>query len=97
MDTVFLTEWENYYKQNGILVRKHTQVGEEFSQIVISSDLIETRFVACHDNLGHQGRNRTTFLIKRRFCWRRMTKFIIERVQNVVHASEERKHMEKQH
>ena len=57
VDSAYLTEWENYYKQNEILFRKHNQSVEEFSKIVLPSILMGTIFRAYHDNLGHQGRD----------------------------------------
>ena len=69
-------------KQNGILFRKHNQNGEEFSQIALPSNLIETLFSASYDDLGHQERDRTTSLIKQRLFWPRMAKYIKERSQN---------------
>ena len=81
VDTAYLTEWEHYYIVNGILFRKYIRNGEEFRQIVLPSELKETIFRAYHDDLGHQGRDRTTSLIKQRFFWPRMAKFIKGRVQ----------------
>ena len=80
----FFTEWENYYKQ--------TQIGEEFSLKVTSSDLIETSFVAYHYDLCHQGRDRTFVLFKRRFFWHGMTKIVIERVQKCGSCSRVKTH-----
>ena len=54
VETAFLPELKNYYKQNGILFRKYNQNREEFSQIVLPTELIETIFRTYHDDLGHQ-------------------------------------------
>ena len=81
VDTAYLTECEHYYIVNGILFRKYIRNGEEFRQIVLPLELKETIFRAYHDDLGHQGRDRTTSLIKHRFFWPRMAKFFKERVQ----------------
>ena len=55
--------------------------GEECDQLVLPASMKDTIFKAYHEDLGHQGRDRTTSLIKRRFCWPGMNKYIRERVQ----------------
>ena len=49
--------------------------------IVLPSELQEAIYGVYQDDLRHQGRDRTTSLIKQRFFWPRMAKFITERVQ----------------
>ena len=65
-------------KQNGILFRKHNQNGEEFTQIFLQYNLIETIFMAYHNDLGQQEKDRTTSLIKQRLFWPIMAKYIKE-------------------
>ena len=39
-------------------------------------------FKALHDSLGHQGRDRTTSLIKQRFFWPGIDAYVRDRIQN---------------
>lgn len=43
--------------------------GEGTEQPVLPTSLTDIIFRAYHDDLGHQGRDRTTSLIRRRFFW----------------------------
>ena len=45
-------------------------------QLVLPASMRETIFRAYHDDLGHQGRDRTISLIKQRFYWPGMNSFI---------------------
>ena len=47
---------------------------------MLPAKLIDDVFQAYHDDFGHQGRDRTTSLIRRRFYWPGMTEDIKERV-----------------
>ena len=48
---------------------------------MLPSSLAETIFRAYHDDLGHQGRDRTTSLIRRRYFWPGMNTYIKTMVQ----------------
>ena len=48
---------------------------------MLPTTLVETVFKAYHDDLGHQGRDRTTSLIRRRFFWPGMMDDIKQRVR----------------
>ena len=81
VDQAFLTDWDTYTVKDGVLYKRHFVNGEECNQLVLPDKLKETIFSAYHDDLGHQGRDRTTALIKQRFFWPRMNQFIKERIQ----------------
>ena len=49
--------------------------------MLFPSNLRETIFRVYCDDLVHQGIDRTTFLIKQRFFWTRIAKYIKEQVQ----------------
>ena len=66
--------------KDGILYKKATFNGEDVEQLVLPTTLIDTIFKAYHDDLGHQGRDRTTSLIQRRFFWPGMMDDIKQRV-----------------
>ena len=58
--------------------------GESFKQIVLPQALRDIVFKAYHDDLGHQGRDRTTALIRQRFFWPGMNQYIKQRVRQCI-------------
>ena len=76
IDKRFLQYWNNYKLKNGILYRETNINGEKIEQLVLPASLAENIFRSYHDDLGHQGRDRTTSLIRRRFVWSGMNKYI---------------------
>ena len=81
IDKRYLYNWENYRLMNGLLYRETTMNDEKIEQLVIPSHLAEIIFRSYHDDLGHQGRDRTTSLIRRRFFWPGMNAYIKAMVQ----------------
>ena len=69
---------------DGILYRKCMFEGSDCEQLVLPTSLSETIFQAYHDDLGHQGRDRTMSLIKRRFFWPYMDKLIAQGVDKCI-------------
>ena len=65
---------------NGVLHRKVTLNGQNFLQLVLPPAFREDVFEALHDDLGHQGRDRTMSLIKQRFFWPGMDTYIKNKV-----------------
>ena len=81
VDTRYFKEWEKLYLSNGVLHRKTTLNGQEFLQLVLPLGYQDIVFQALHDDLGHQGRDRTPMLIKQRFFWPGMYSFIKSKVK----------------
>ena len=81
LDKRYLLTWERYNLKDGILYRTTSINGEDVDQLVLPPSLTDTIFKAYHDDLGHQGRDRTTSLIRRRFFWPGMSKDIKSRIQ----------------
>ena len=81
VDTRYFKEFEKLYLSNGVLHRKTTLNGQEFLQLVLPPGYQDIVFQALHDDLGHQGRDRTTMLIKQRFFWPGMDSFIKSKVK----------------
>ena len=52
------------------------------NRLVLPEALRDLVFKCFHNDLGHQGRDRTASLIKRRFFWPHMNQYIKERVQS---------------
>ncbi len=67
VDRRYLREWEALFVRDGILYRKADVNGQECEQLVLPTALRDVVFRAYHDDLGHQGRDRSISLIKRRF------------------------------
>ena len=80
LDKRYLLAWDNFKLKDGIMYRNTTVNGEKVDQLVLPTALIDTVFKAYHDDLGHQGRDRTTSLIRRRFYWPGITEDIKKRV-----------------
>ncbi|MCG8030631.1 MAG: DDE-type integrase/transposase/recombinase, partial [Candidatus Thiodiazotropha taylori] len=81
-DARYLRDWGKLYLQNDILYRTGTVSNQEFQQLVVPLAYREGIFTALHSNLGHQGRDRTTSLIKQRFYWPCIDEFVREKVGN---------------
>ena len=82
VDSRYLLEWDQYYLRDGVLHKKTVINGELCSRLVLPESLRDLVFKAYHDDLGHQGRDRTISLISQRFFFPRMNQFIKERVQS---------------
>ena len=54
---------------------------QDFQQLVLPPIFHQEVFQALHDDLGHQGRDRTTSLFKQRFFWPGMDAFVKESVR----------------
>ena len=74
-------DWDKLYLCNDILHRKGTVSNQEFGQLVVPLTFWNEIFKALHKDLGHQGRDRTTSLIKQRFCWPGIDSYVRDRVQ----------------
>ena len=70
------------YLSDGILRRKNIINGQDVLQLVLPQKLRYDVFQALHDDLGHQGRDRTLSLVKQRFFWPGMDSFVREQVKN---------------
>ena len=82
INTRYFKDWEKYCLTGGVLHRKATLNGQEFLQLVLPPGYQDIVFQALHDDLGHQGRDRTTMLIKQRFFWPGMDSFIKSKVKS---------------
>ena len=72
----YLANWEKFKLKDGVLYRTSDIKGETVEQLVLLASMRETIFSAYHDDLGHQGRDRTISLIKQRFYWPGMNSYI---------------------
>ena len=64
-----LNEWDKLVFRDGILYRKGILNGEITHQLIVPVDYREVALKGLHDDAGHQGRDRTLYLVKSRFYW----------------------------
>ena len=69
VDRRYFKDSERLFMSHDVLYRKVTLNEQEFEQLVLPMAFREVVFNAFHDDLGHQGRDHTTSLIKQRFYW----------------------------
>ena len=69
VDRRYFKDSDRLFLSHDVLYRKVTLNEQEFEQLVLPMAFREVVFKAFHDDLGHQGRDRTTSLIKQRFYW----------------------------
>ena len=81
IDTRYLQSWENYLLQDDILYRETTISEERIEQLILPSALKDDIFKAYHEDLGHQGHDRTTSLIRRGLYLPGMDQYIKQKVQ----------------
>ena len=65
----YLRHWKNLYIQNGILYRETSLNGEKFRQLVLPVRFRALVLKHLHDDVGHQGQERTLSLVRSRFFW----------------------------
>ena len=82
IDRSYLKEWEKYYLCQDVLYRRGELNVQQFQQLVLPLELRYSMFEALHDDLGHQGRDRTKSLLKQRFYWPGIDAYVKEKVQN---------------
>ena len=80
LDT-YLREWQHLVLFQGVLYKKAQVNGEERLLLVLPESLRVDVFKALHDDLGHQGRDRTTSLFKERFYFPGIDQFIADRIR----------------
>ncbi len=79
-----LRQWGRLFFKEGLLYR-HLQLpdgGEEVDQLVLPEILWDEVFRQLHEGHGHQGRDRTYELIRRRCYWPSMSAYVQEHCQN---------------
>ena len=81
-DARYFKDWEKLYLCQDVLYRKGNVSHQEFQQLVVPLSLQGEIFRALHDDLGHQGRDRTTSLIKQRFFWPGIDSFVKDKVRS---------------
>ena len=81
IDKRYLRDWDKFVIEDDILFRHASVEGHDCKQLVLPRTLRELVFQSYHNDLGHQGRNRTLSLLKRRFFWPGMDAFVEENIK----------------
>ena len=84
IDMSFRRDLEKFRLIEGVLYRKSMFEEQECLQLVVPQTLRETIFKAYHNELGHQSRDRTISLLKRRLFWPYMDTYIQNKVRQCV-------------
>ena len=66
-------EFDKMTLRRGLLYRVTTIEGEKKMQIVLPKCYRKLVLTGCHDDVGHQGRDRTLSLVRDRYFWPRMS------------------------
>ena len=77
----YLRDWTKLKVIDRVLYRTATIKGDIYQQLVVPKEITDIVFKALHDDQGHQGRDRTAWLIKTRFFWLGMDSDIESRVR----------------
>ena len=81
LDKRYIKEWDRFKVEEGILLRCSTQQGQDTQQLVLPAKFREDMFKAYHEDLGHQVRDRTLSLMKRRLYWPGMDSFVDSKIK----------------
>ena len=65
----YLRERRNFDLKKDILVRNALIDGMDVQQIVLPESMTDMVLKGLHDDVGHQGREKTSWLVKQRFYW----------------------------
>ncbi|MCG8034498.1 MAG: DDE-type integrase/transposase/recombinase, partial [Candidatus Thiodiazotropha taylori] len=68
----YLKDWAKLNIKDGVLYRNTTIQGQAYNQLVAPMAVKDIILKALHDDQGHQGIDRTSWLVKTRFYWLRM-------------------------
>ncbi|MCW4250032.1 MAG: RNase H-like domain-containing protein [Candidatus Thiodiazotropha endolucinida] len=80
----YLREWKKFSLVDGILYRNTVLDGQNARQLVLPAHLRDTVLRHLHDDLGHQGRDRTMSLVRQRFYWPGLESCVEQKIKNCV-------------
>ncbi len=81
LDGRYLKAWDRFILCNDVLYRKSCVHQQDVKQIILPDVLHEEVFRALHDDLGHQGRDRTAALFRQKFYWPGMEQYVCDKVR----------------
>ncbi|MCG8034660.1 MAG: DDE-type integrase/transposase/recombinase, partial [Candidatus Thiodiazotropha taylori] len=80
----YLRHWKNLVLSDGILYRSTVINGEPVKQLVLPSNFRDLVLKQLHDELGHQGQDRTLSLVRSRFFWPGFETDVQQKVKNCI-------------
>ena len=78
----YIREWKKLTMFNGVLYRNTTLNDELKCQLVLPLHFRSIVLKHLHDDIGHQGRDRTLSLVRSRFYWPGLEKDVEDKVKN---------------
>ena len=78
----YLRDWNKLKLKDNVLYRTTTVSGEEYDQLIVPTTIKDTILQSLHDDMGHQGRDRTSWLVKTMFFWIGMDSDIENKVRH---------------
>ena len=81
IDKRLLRDWDRLYLEDCVLYRRGTIDCQTWNELVLPRKLYDIVFQAYHDDLGHQGRDRTISLLKRHFYWPGMETYVEQKIK----------------
>ena len=78
----YFREWSKLYFSNNILYRTTVLNGVETEQLVLPVRYRSIVLQHLHDDVGHQGRDRTLSLVRARFYWPGLESDVLNKVKN---------------
>ena len=76
-----IKEGQTYRMQNNLLKRYVTDVDKTYETVVLPRALIAQILKMAHDDLGHNGTNRTYMLLKRLYYWKGLKPSVVRHIQ----------------
>ena len=83
-------ELDTFFIHNGLLYRYASDHSKDFCALVIPKAWRYMILVETHDKMGHQGNNRTYYLIKRQYYWKGMAKDVKDYIQRCPACRQEK-------
>ena len=83
----YLKEWNRLCIKDGILYRNSTLDGLDVRQLVLPESKREVALKGLHDDVGHQGRDKTLWLVKQRFYWPGFESDVVQKVQSCARCT----------
>ena len=78
----FLREWKKLHLKDNVLYRTAALDGQTVEQLVIPSSFRSRAMSGVHDEVGHQGKEKTLWLAKQRFYWPGLERDIDAKVES---------------
>ena len=80
----YIREWKKFSLVDDILFRNTTLDGQSVRQLVLPSHFKDQVLRHLHDDVGHQGRDRTLSLVRQRFYWPGLESDVEHKVKSCI-------------